>query len=85
MCCCCRCDEVQCQTGIVVANYTAALQDIPLPLGEAEPPYTFSTTNSQDAVEDDGRQFPGNVAEGEELLFVQCWNTTAVSSQVSCK
>ncbi len=74
--CCRRCYEVQCLDGAVVANHSADGQDMPLSLAAANPPYTFNTTTSQDAVEDDGRQFPGNVGAGDDLLVVQCWNAT---------
>jgi len=63
-------------SGNVVANYTADGKPYPISLDVAKPPYTFNLTTSSAPVDDSGHPFPGNLGEAEDLLAVQCWNTT---------
>ena len=62
--------------GNVVANYTADGKPYPISLDVAKPPYILNLTTSSAPVDDSGHPFPGNLGEAEDLLAVQCWNTT---------
>ncbi len=63
-------------SGNVVADYTADGKPYPISLSVASPPYKLNLTTASAPVDDPGRPFPGNLGEAEDLLAVQCWNTT---------
>ena len=69
----CRCYEVRCTTGTVLGNSSGvpySLQD----LGGSV--YNWNRNTSAPLVDDYGRQFPGNILNGSDVLFTQCWNAS---------
>ena len=50
--------------------------------GQLKPVYLFQTNSGQPPVDDYNRPFPGNVLNGTNQMFTQCWNET--DAQVCC-
>ena len=69
----CRCYEVRCTTGTVLGNSSG----VPYPLQDlGGSVYNWDRNTSAPLVDDYGRQFPGNVLNGSDVLFTQCWNAS---------
>lgn len=70
----CRCYEIQCVNGSVVANYTADALPMFLTVDAANPPYLWNHTTTHLPWDDDNDTFPGNSGASENMLTVQCWD-----------
>lgn len=75
-----RCYELRCVNNVVPGNYSADRIPMPIPYaiadGQLKPVYLFETNSVQPPVDDLSRPFPGNVLNGTNQMFTQCWNDT---------
>ena len=75
----CRCYEVRCQDGLVIANYTGPASD-PTSAAELQTiSQGYVPTENVSAVTDTfGRTAPANPLLSKNLIYSSCWNNTLV-------
>ena len=76
---CCRCYEVRCQNGLVIANYTGPASN-PTSAAELQTiAQGYVPTENVSAVTDTfGRTAPVNPLLSKNLIYTNCWNNTLV-------
>lgn len=79
----CRCYEVKCQTGLVIANYTGPASN-PTSAAELQTiSQGYTPAKNVSAVTDTfGRTAPVNPLLSQNLIYTNCWNNTLV--RVGC-
>ena len=71
-CATCRCYEIRCISGAVLAN-ASSLESYPLHAMGGD---VYSWARTAPLVDDYNRTFPGNLYNTSDAVFTQCWNAS---------